>query len=78
MLFSLFGTVLGPTLFTIRDANGVKGSSNNMIPYTRQVFDTTTPYQHDRMLLKIMANPRDICDDLQAIGQPDLRNLSER
>lgn len=46
-----FGSVLGPPLSPVLDAAGVQGTSNNMIPYTGQVLDTTATDQYHRVFL---------------------------
>ena len=41
-------------LSSILDTKGIQGASNNMIPYTRKVFNAPTTDKNNRMFLKII------------------------
>ena len=47
----------------------VQGAAYDGVTYTGEVFYTTAAYQHDGVLLQVMALSRDISDHLDLIGQ---------
>ena len=49
-----------------------------MIADSRKVLDTTTTDQDDRVFLEVMANARDICAHLDAIGEAHTGHFAER
>jgi hypothetical protein len=49
-----------------------------MVAYTWEVFHTPTAYEHDGVLLEGVSFSRDICGDLDAIGEAHTRDLAQR
>lgn len=49
------GTILGTTLVTPTDAGRIKRATNDVITNTREILNTTTANEDDRMLLERMA-----------------------
>jgi hypothetical protein len=76
-LLWLFGPVFGSSLFSILDTECIQGTSDNMIPYTREILNASTTDKNNRMLLKIMSYPRDISSNLYAGRQPNSGNLPQ-
>ena len=68
-------SILRTTLLSIRHAYGIKGTSDDVIAHTRQVLHTATTYEHNGVLLEIVADTRDVCRDFHPVRQPDTRDL---
>src|SRR5690349_4120707 len=77
-LFLFLRTVFGTAFLPVFHAGCIEASANNMVTNTRQVFYTTTSYQHDRVFLKIMSFTRDISNNFYLIGQTHFRYFTKR
>jgi len=75
--FLLLRSVAGATLTAAFHTGGVEGSSDDMIPNTRQIFHTPPSNQHNGMLLKVMPFPRDIGRHFNAVSQLDAGHLAQ-
>src|SRR5574343_397624 len=71
------GTVLRTGLLTILDTLGIQRAANGVIAHTRQILDTTTTDQDNRVFLQVVAFTADIGDDFKAIGQTNFTNLTQ-
>ncbi len=49
-----------------------------MVADAGQVLDAAAADEHHRVLLQVVAFTRDVADDLEAVGEPDLGDLTER
>jgi hypothetical protein len=67
-LFGFFGSVFGAALFTVLDAYGVQGATDDMIPNSWKVFDPSSSNENNGMFLEVMANPWNISGHLDSIG----------
>src|SRR3990172_6908844 len=74
-LFRPLSSVLGTALLTICNAHGIERSPHNMIANAREIFHPAAAYEHDRVLLKIMSDARDVGRDLHAVREPYPRHL---
>ncbi len=54
-------SVFGTGLVSLGYARGIKSPSDDMVSYAGEVFYPSAPDQYDAMLLKIVANPGNIC-----------------
>src|SRR3972149_5360539 len=72
-----FGPILGPALFSVLNAYRIKRTSYDVVPHAGQILHSTTPYQNNGMLLKVMAHTGDIRSHLITTGKADPRNLSQ-
>src|SRR6266545_1642839 len=70
------GAVLAPALPAIPDAGRVEGAADDVVLDRGQVLHLAAPDEHDRVLLKVVADARDVSRDLHAVGQPDAGNLA--
>src|SRR5690606_3388153 len=72
------GAVLGTRATTIIDPGGVEGAAQDVIAHARQVLDSATTDQDDRVLLKVVTLARDVGDHLDAVDETNLGDLAER
>src|SRR4051794_16766753 len=70
--------VLRSALLPVRDTRGIQRATDHVIADARKVLYTTTTNQHNRMLLKVMPNARDISSDFDSVGQTHTSNLPQR
>ena len=61
----------------IADAQAVQRTPNDVIADTGQVFDAPPADQHDRVLLQVVSDARNIGGDLNAVGQAHAGNLTQ-
>ena len=69
--------VFGAALFTISDALSIERSANSMITNTRKIFHTASADQNDRVLLKIVADARNVGSDFVTIRQTNTANFTK-
>jgi hypothetical protein len=56
---------------------GVQDAPDNVITDAREILDPSTSNEHNRVLLKVMADTGDVGGDLHAVGQSYAGDLSE-
>src|SRR5216117_410898 len=71
------GAVLRATLLPPGDARGVEGPADDVVPDPGEVLDAATPDHHDRVLLEVVADARDVRGHLEAVGEPHPSDLPE-
>src|SRR3982750_208435 len=74
----LLRAVAAARLLAVAHALGVEGTTDDLVPDTREVLDPATADQHDRVLLQVVPHARDVGRDLDLAGQPDPRHLPQR
>jgi hypothetical protein len=67
-LLGFFGSVFGAALFSVLNAYGIQGATDDMIPYSRKVFYPSSSNKNNGVFLKIMADAWNISGDFDAIG----------
>src|SRR6185503_7714554 len=72
------GAVLRPALLAALDTDGVERAADDVIADARQVLDAAAADQHQRVLLQVVADARDVGRHLDLVGQADARDLAER
>jgi len=72
------GSVLRSSLLPIGDAYRIERSPDHVIAHTGQIFHAATADQHNRVLLQIVANPRNVGRHLDTIRQPHTRHFTQR
>src|SRR5918999_66062 len=81
LLFLLDLLALGPVARTglpaVADALGVEGAADDLVADARQVLHPAAADEHDRVLLEVVADTRDVGGDLDAAGQPDPADLAQ-
>lgn len=76
-LLRSFCSVLGSALFSIRNSVGVLSPSDYMIPYTRQVLNSSTSNKHHRVFLKVVTNAWDIRRDFISVCKTNSCDFSQ-
>src|SRR5512147_3202625 len=72
------GAVLRTALLAILHALRVQRAADDVVTTTRKVLHASTPDQHNRVFLQVVAFAADVRDHLEAVGQAHLRNLAQR
>src|SRR3954454_8198019 len=72
------GPVLRAGLLAVRHAGRVERSAHDLVAHARQVLDAAAAYEHDRVLLQVVALARDVAGDLHLVGQAHARDLAQR
>src|SRR5439155_1415912 len=72
-----FGAIFRAALLPARDARGVEGAPNDVIPDPGEVLHAAAPDHYDRVLLEVVADARDVGGHLQAVGEAHPRDLPE-
>src|ERR1700722_8187864 len=70
-------SILRAALLPVSHANRVQRSTHNVVTNTRQVLHTATADQHNRVLLQVVANARNVGRNLDAVGEAYTGNLTE-
>src|SRR5580658_3423493 len=74
----LLRSVPAAGLLAVADALGVQGAADDLVTDTGQVAHPATADQHDRVLLQVVPDARDVRRDLDLAGQPDAGHLAQR
>jgi hypothetical protein len=77
-LLRALGAVLGAGLLTVLDALKVEAAANDVVTHTRQVLHTAAANQNNRVLLQVVTLTADVRNDLETVGQTNLRNFTQR
>ena len=72
------GSVLRAALPAILHADRVERAADDVVANARQVLHAAAADEHHRVLLQVVADARDVGRDLDAVGEPDARDLAER
>src|SRR6185436_13329296 len=65
-------------LLTVLHAGGVEGAADDLVADARQVADAPRSDEHDRVLLQVVPDARDVRGDLDLRGKPNARDLAQR
>src|SRR5438309_1925364 len=71
------GAVLRAALLAAGDPRGVEGAADDVIADTRQILHASAADHDDRVLLQVVADPRDVRGDLEPVRQPYPRDFPE-
>src|ERR1700743_755954 len=74
----LLRAVAAARLLAVADTLGVQRTTDDLVADTRQVTDTATANEHDRVLLQVVSHARDVGGDLDLARQPDAGDLAQR
>ena len=72
-LSAVFGTCLASVVY----ACSIKGASDDMVSYTRQILNSSASDQNNAVLLQIVADARDISRNFDTVSQTYSGNLSK-
>src|SRR6185295_3582014 len=70
--------VLGAALLATVDAHRVQRAANDVVTHAREILHAAAADQHDRVLLQVVADARDVGGHLDAVGQPHASHLAQR
>src|SRR6478735_12604086 len=73
----LLGAVAAASLLTVLDALGVEGAADDLVADTGKVLHPAAANEHDRVLLKVVTDARDVSGDLDATRQAHAGDLAE-
>src|ERR1700760_2333608 len=73
----LLRSVTAASLLAVADALGVQGTADDLVTDARQVTHPAAAHEHDRVLLQVVADTRDVRGDLDLAGQPDTGDLAQ-
>src|SRR5690349_18978247 len=72
------GAVLRAALTTALDAHRVERAADDVIANAREILHAAAADEHDRVLLQVVADARDVGRDLDPVGEPHPRDLPQR
>jgi hypothetical protein len=68
--FRPLGSILGATLVATVHTAGIQCTTNNVIPYPRQILHPAPADQYDGVLLKVVTFTRDVSVYFLTVGKP--------
>src|SRR3712207_95752 len=74
----LLRAVTAAGLLAVADTLGVQRTANDLVADARKVLHTAATHEHDRVLLQVVADARDVRGDLDAAGQAHTGDLAQR
>src|SRR5690349_8065782 len=74
----LLRTVAAAGLLTVLHALGVQRAAHDLVADTGQVLHAAPADEHDRVLLEVVADTGDVRRDLDAAGEANARDLTQR
>src|SRR6187200_2284512 len=74
---ALLGAVARAGLAPLLDAGGVERAADDLVADAREVSNAPGSHQHDRVLLQVVTDARDVGGDLDPRGQPDAGDLAK-
>jgi len=72
------GAVFRSSLLAISHADRIQCSPNHVIPHTGKILHATPTDEHNRVLLQVMSNTRDVRRYLNSVRKTHSRDLSKR
>src|SRR6185312_3541412 len=76
--FRTLRAVLGTALLTVLDALGIEDAAENVVTHAWQILDAAAADHDHGVFLKVMTFTWNVADDLEAIGQAYLCDLTKR
>src|SRR5690348_16434856 len=73
----LLRAVAAARLLAVAHALGVERATDDLVTDSGQVPHPATAHQHDRVLLQVVPDARDVRGDLDLAGEPDPRHLAQ-
>src|SRR4051812_2701426 len=73
----LLGAVAAASLLTVLDALGVEGAADDLVADTGEVLHPAAANEHDRVLLEVVTDARDVRRDLDATAQAHAGDLAK-
>src|SRR3954469_815348 len=73
----LLGAVAAASLLAVLDALGVEGAADDLVADAGEVLHPAAADEHDRVLLEVVTDTRDVGGDLDAAGQAHAGDLAQ-
>src|SRR3954447_8911057 len=73
----LLGAVAAASLLAVLDALGVEGAADDLVAGAEEVVHPAAADEHDRVLLEVVTDTRDVGGDLDAAGQAHAGDLAQ-
>src|SRR6476620_12196845 len=70
--------VLAAALLAVAHTGGIERAADDVVLDRREVLDPTTAHEHDRVLLQVVADTRDVGRDLHLVGEANAGDLAQR
>src|SRR5919199_1125546 len=74
----LLRAVAAAGLLAVAHALSVQRATNDLVADTGEVLHPAAAHEHDRVLLQVVADARDVGGDLDRAGEPHARHLAQR
>src|SRR5207245_2725109 len=74
----LLRAVAATRLLAAAHALRVERAADDLVADAREVLHPAAAHEHDRVLLQVVADARDVGGDLDPAGEPHARDLAER
>src|SRR5215510_2141671 len=76
-MLGLLRSVLRARLAALRYPGGVEAAADDLVAEARKVLHATPAYEHDRVLLQVVALTRNVGADLHGIRETNARDLAQ-
>src|SRR5271168_1946043 len=77
LLLLALGAVFRAALLAVGRARRVERAANDVIAHAREILDASAAYEHDRVLLQVVADARDVGRDFFPVGQAHARHFTQ-
>jgi len=77
LLFGPLCPVLGPSLLTICNSDGIQRTPHYVIAHTREILHSSAADEHDGVLLQVVSNSRNVGSHFHSVRKPDPRDFPE-
>ena len=67
-LLGPFCSVFGTALFSVLNADGIEGSTNDMVSHPWKILDSSSSNQDNGVFLEVVSNAGDVGGDFNSIG----------
>src|SRR6188508_452272 len=74
----LLRAVTAAGLLAVADTLGVQRTANDLVADAREVFDAAATHEHDRVLLQVVADARDVRRYLDLAAELHTSDLAQR
>src|SRR5580658_3781349 len=71
-------TIFGTTLLASADPGRIERSPHHVIAHSRKVLHAASADQHNRVLLQIVSDARNVSGNFDSIGKPHTCHLTQR
>src|SRR5439155_23885205 len=76
--FRALGAVFRAPLLAVGNTHRVQRAADYVIAHARQILNATASDEHDRVLLQVVADTRNVSRNFNPVREPDARDFSQR